>query len=42
MRIACYSFTKQMQRGNPENYKNGNGWFKGGKNIKYFRNGIQR
>ena len=31
-----------MQRGNPENYKNGSGWFKGGKNIKYFRNGIQR
>lgn len=42
MRVACYSFTKQMQRGNHENHKNGSGWFRGGKNIKYFRNEIQR
>lgn len=42
MKIACYSFTKQMNRGNPENHKNGSGWFRSGKNIKYFKNDIQR
>ena len=42
MKIACYSFTKQSYRGNHENQKNGAGWFRGGKGIKYYRNGIQR
>ena len=42
MKIACFSFTKQSYRGNHDTQKNGTGWFKGGKNIKYYRNGIQR
>lgn len=42
MRIACYSYSKQCYKGNHENQKSGAGWFRGGKNIKYYRNGIQR
>ena len=42
MKIACYSLTKQSYRKKHENQKNGAGWFRGGKEIKYYRNGIQR
>lgn len=42
MKIACFSFNRQSFRGNLENHKAGSGWFRGGKNIQYYRNGIQR
>lgn len=43
MKIACFSFQKQLNRGlNYENSKSGQGWHRTGNNIKYYKNNIQR